>query len=75
MTRNVFTARAPRLIVHHPVLHQSGEAVRDAGQPLCCRCARREALDLFMVRYGELRRERPGGFTVGREEYGEGFYS
>ncbi|MBY8880760.1 hypothetical protein [Actinacidiphila acidipaludis] len=38
-------------------------------------CSIPEALDVFQIRYDELRRDRPADFTVGPEEYGEGFYS
>jgi hypothetical protein len=34
-----------------------------------------EALDLFVERYEELRRDRPGDFTVAPEDYGRGFHS
>ncbi|MFB7245635.1 hypothetical protein CW362_09765 [Streptomyces populi] len=38
-------------------------------------CTIHEAIDVFVVRYEELRRDRPDDFTVGPEEYGRGFYS
>ncbi|MET7742745.1 hypothetical protein [Streptomyces sp. NPDC005385] len=38
-------------------------------------CTIHEAIDMFVVRYDELRRDRPDDFTVGPEEYGRGFYS
>jgi hypothetical protein len=38
-------------------------------------CSLHEALDVFVTRYEELRRDRPDDFAVGREEYGRGFYS
>ncbi|TXS37187.1 hypothetical protein [Streptomyces sp. OR43] len=38
-------------------------------------CTIHEAIDVFAVRYEELRRDRPGDFTVGPEEYGRGFSS
>lgn len=38
-------------------------------------CTIHEAIDVFVVRYDELRRDRPDDFTVGPEEYGRGFYS
>jgi hypothetical protein len=38
-------------------------------------CTIHEAIDVFAVRYAELRRDRPDDFNVGPEEYGRGFYS
>ncbi|MFE9312667.1 hypothetical protein ACIP4X_06655 [Streptomyces sp. NPDC088817] len=38
-------------------------------------CTIPEAIDVFVVRYEELRRDRPGDFSVPPEEYGQGFYS
>ncbi|MET7385610.1 hypothetical protein ACFYPT_29400 [Streptomyces sp. NPDC005529] len=38
-------------------------------------CTIHEAIDMFVVRYDELRRDRPDDFTVGPKEYGRGFYS
>ncbi|MER5465917.1 hypothetical protein ABT010_35735 [Streptomyces sp. NPDC002668] len=38
-------------------------------------CSLHEALDVFNVRYQELRRERSDDFSIGPEEYGRGFYS
>ncbi|WP_217181748.1 hypothetical protein [Streptomyces sp. AC495_CC817] len=38
-------------------------------------CTLHEAIDVFAVRYEELRRDCPDDFTVGPEEYGRGFYS
>jgi hypothetical protein len=38
-------------------------------------CTIHEAIDVFAVRYEELRRDRPDDFSVGPEEYGRGFYS
>ncbi|MET8099306.1 hypothetical protein ABZV29_22990 [Streptomyces sp. NPDC005236] len=38
-------------------------------------CTIHEAIDVFAARYEELRRDRPDDFTVGPEEYGQGFYS
>jgi hypothetical protein len=38
-------------------------------------CTLHEALDTFVQRYEELRRERPDDFSLSREEYGQGFYS
>ncbi|WP_329257312.1 hypothetical protein OG223_35075 [Streptomyces sp. NBC_01478] len=38
-------------------------------------CTLPQALDVFAERYEELRRDRPHDFTLGRDEYGRGFYS
>ncbi|MGW2886496.1 hypothetical protein ACWDDN_14280 [Streptomyces griseoruber] len=38
-------------------------------------CSIHEAIDVFGVRYDELRRDRPNDFAVGPDEYGHGFYS
>jgi len=38
-------------------------------------CTIHEAIDVFAVRYEELRRDRPDDFSVGPEEYGRRFYS
>ncbi|MGK4578532.1 hypothetical protein [Kitasatospora sp. HPMI-4] len=38
-------------------------------------CTLHEALDAFVARYEELRRDRPDDFQLNREEYGRGFYS
>jgi hypothetical protein len=38
-------------------------------------CSIHQAIDIFAVRYEELRRDRPDDFTVGPDEYGRGFYS
>ncbi|MFI9105414.1 hypothetical protein ACIGXA_33375 [Streptomyces fildesensis] len=46
------------------------KAIRDATG-----CSIPEAIDVFAVRYDELRRDRPDDFTVGPDEYGHGFYS
>ncbi|NEA76192.1 hypothetical protein [Streptomyces sp. SID13588] len=45
-------------------------AIRDATG-----CSIHEAIDVFAVRYDELRRDRPDDFAVGPDEYGRGFYS
>ncbi|WP_411071253.1 hypothetical protein [Streptomyces sp. cmx-4-25] len=37
-------------------------------------CTLHEAIDIFAQRYEELRRDRPDGFTLRREDYGQGFY-
>ncbi|MFJ7911426.1 hypothetical protein [Kitasatospora sp. NPDC096204] len=46
------------------------KAIREARN-----CTLHEALDVFVERYEELRRDRPDDFTLPREEYGRGFYS
>ncbi|MBM9510132.1 hypothetical protein [Actinacidiphila acididurans] len=38
-------------------------------------CTLHQALDTFVERYEELRRERPDDFALSRDEYGRGFYS
>jgi hypothetical protein len=46
------------------------KAIREARD-----CTLHQALDIFVERYEELRRDRPDDFTLPREEYGRGFYS
>ncbi|WP_331738232.1 hypothetical protein [Embleya sp. NBC_00896] len=46
------------------------KAIREASG-----CTLHEALDIFVRRYEELRRDRPDDFHLGREDYGQGFYS
>ncbi|MEV6808285.1 hypothetical protein [Streptomyces sp. NPDC051132] len=38
-------------------------------------CTLQEAIDMFEVRYEELRRDRPDDFQVSREEYGRNVYT
>ncbi|MER5867552.1 hypothetical protein [Kitasatospora sp. NPDC002040] len=38
-------------------------------------CTLHEAIDIFGVRYEELRRDRPDDFQVSREEYGRNVYT
>ncbi|MFI5534192.1 hypothetical protein ACWCYY_36840 [Kitasatospora sp. NPDC001664] len=38
-------------------------------------CTLHEAIDIFGVRYEELRRDRPDDFQVSREEYGHNVYT
>ncbi|MFD7982041.1 hypothetical protein ACFV4M_01500 [Kitasatospora indigofera] len=46
------------------------KAVRDASG-----CTLHEAIDIFGVRYEELRRDRPDDFLVSSEEYGRNVYT
>ncbi|MGW4562318.1 hypothetical protein ACWEN3_07885 [Streptomyces sp. NPDC004561] len=62
-------ASVDRDILDHRILF----AVRTIRETLGCTI--HEAIDVFAVRYEELRRDRPGDFVVGPEEYGRGFYS
>jgi hypothetical protein len=45
-------------------------AIREASG-----CTLPEAIDIFEVRYEELRRDRPEAFHLGREEYGRNVYT
>jgi hypothetical protein len=45
-------------------------AIREASG-----CTLHEALDIFVRRYEELRRDRPDDFHLSREHYGQGVYS
>lgn len=60
--------------VDHDILEQriifALKTIRDA-----LGCSIHEAIDVFGVRYDELRRDRPDDFTVGPDEYGHGVYS
>ncbi|MBW8706851.1 hypothetical protein MBT84_45205 [Streptomyces sp. MBT84] len=58
-----------RDILDHRILF----AIRVIRETLSCTI--HEAIDVFVVRYEELRRDCPDDFTVGPEEYGQGFYS
>ncbi|MGY1503540.1 hypothetical protein ACW4TU_44435 [Streptomyces sp. QTS52] len=58
-----------RDIVNHRIIFAI-KAIREARV-----CTLHEALDVFAERYEELRRNRPGDFTMSREDYGRGFYS
>ncbi|MFH8533220.1 hypothetical protein ACH4GE_32910 [Streptomyces tendae] len=46
------------------------KAIMDASD-----CTLHEAIDIFGVRYEELRRDRPDDFQVSREEYGRNVYT
>lgn len=46
------------------------KAIREASG-----CTLHEALDIFVRRYEELRRDRPDDFHLVRENYGQGFHS
>ncbi|MDA5147511.1 hypothetical protein PEM37_39090 [Streptomyces sp. AD681] len=58
-----------RHILDHRVIHAL-KAIMDA-----CGCTLHEAIDIFGVRYEELRRDRPDDFQVSREEYGRNVYT
>ncbi|MFB7116286.1 hypothetical protein [Streptomyces sp. NPDC056190] len=62
-------ASVDRDILDHRIMF----AVRTIRETLSCTI--HEAIDVFAVRYEELRRDRPDDFAVGSEEYGRGFYS
>ncbi|MFC5203333.1 hypothetical protein ACFVTC_07285 [Streptomyces sp. NPDC057950] len=62
-------ASVDRDIVDHRIIFAL-KTIREALD-----CTIHEAIDVFAVRYEELRRDRPDDFAVGPEEYGRGFYS
>jgi hypothetical protein len=58
-----------RDILDRRIIHAI-KAIRDASG-----CTIHEALDVFIKRYEELRRDRPGDFQLSREEYGRNVYT
>ncbi|MFE7973978.1 hypothetical protein [Streptomyces shenzhenensis] len=58
-----------RDILEHRIIFAI-KAIREASG-----CTLHQALDVFVQRYEELRRDRPDEFQLSREEYGQGFYS
>ncbi|MEU5161160.1 hypothetical protein AB0G74_16340 [Streptomyces sp. NPDC020875] len=58
-----------RYILDHRIV-LALKAIKDASG-----CTLHEAIDIFGVRYEELRRARPQDFQVSREEYGRGVHS
>ncbi|MEV8096051.1 hypothetical protein [Kitasatospora sp. NPDC085879] len=58
-----------RHILDHQII-RALKAIRDASG-----CTLHEALDVFALRYEELRRDRPDDFRVSREEYGRNVYT
>ncbi|MBU6531770.1 hypothetical protein RKD37_001220 [Streptomyces ambofaciens] len=56
------------ILDHHVVL--ALKAIMDASG-----CTLHEAIDIFGLRYEELRRDRPGDFQVSRQEYGRNVYT
>jgi hypothetical protein len=62
-------ASLDRDILDRRIIHAL-KAIRDASG-----CTLQEALDVFVQRYEELRRDRPGDFSLSREEYGWNVYT
>jgi hypothetical protein len=63
----------PESVDRHILNHQiilAIKAIKDASG-----CTLHEALDVFVQRYEELRRDRPDDFQVSREEYGRNVYT
>ncbi|MFE3112281.1 hypothetical protein ACFXKJ_29535 [Kitasatospora indigofera] len=63
----------PEIVDRHILDHRivpALKAVRDASG-----CTLHEAIDIFGVRYEELRRDRPDDFLVSPEEYGRNVYT
>ncbi|NUQ99495.1 MAG: hypothetical protein HOY79_24070 [Streptomyces sp.] len=56
-------------ILEHRIVNALGTIRRTLG------CTLHQALDTFVQRYEELRRERPDDFTLCRDDYGRGFYA
>ncbi|MFF2385689.1 hypothetical protein [Streptomyces sp. NPDC058108] len=58
-----------RYILDHRII-LALKTIKDASG-----CTLHEAIDIFGVRYEELRRDRPEEFQVSREEYGRGVFT
>ncbi len=58
-----------RDILDHRIVHVL-KAIMDASG-----CTLHESLDVFAVRYEELRRDRPDAFRLSREEYGRNVHT